>query len=186
MSLNPGVAVETLERRRMSYDDYLALPEHVRAEWVDGEVVVTPSASYRHQRISHRLATLLDDGLPGLFVVEAVTVFLPGNRERIPDLSVLDHEPEGAHIHAAPMLVVEILSPSTRSEDTVRKSGDYLAAGIGQYWIVDPDNRCIDVFDNTETGWELLARVDEAAPVAHVQVTADLGLELRLSAVLPE
>lgn len=178
--------METLERRRMSYDDYLALPEHVRAEWVDGEVVVTPSASYGHQRISQRLSRIFQDSLSGLFTVEAVTVFLPGNRERIPDLLVLDHEPETPHIHFAPILVVEILSRSTRSEDTVRKSSDYLAAGIGQYWIVDPDNRCIDVFANRGVGWELEARVDQAQPTVTVSVTDDHSVELTLSAVLPE
>lgn len=177
--------METLQRTRMSYDDYLALPEHVRAEWVDGEVVVTPSASYGHQRISQRLSRILQDSLPGLFPVEAVTLFLPGNRERIPDLLVLDREPDTPHIHFAPLLVVEILSRSTRSEDTVRKSGDYLAGGIGQYWIVDPDNRCIEVFANHRDRWELEARVDEAEPTVAVSVTAELAVELSLDAVLP-
>jgi hypothetical protein len=107
-----------LRRRRMSYDEYLALPESVRAEWVDGEVV------------------------------EAVGVHLPNKRERIPDIVVVEREPDTAYVTDTPVLLVEILSPSTRSEDTLRKSTEYLAAGVGQYWLVDRDHRAIDVLEN--------------------------------------
>lgn len=174
----------SLTRQRMSYDEYLALPGSVRAEWVDGEVVVTPSADYRHQTISRRLANLLEAALPDLYVVEAVTTFLPNNRERIPDIIVLEREPDTPHIHDTPVLVVEILSPSTASEDTVRKSTEYLAAGIGQYWIVDREARALLVFENRDGGWEVLARVDEHTPAAAVEVAPYGIVELSLTAIL--
>lgn len=114
-----------LQRQRMSYDEYLALPESVRAEWVDGEVVVTPSASYQHQKISRRLANLIDAALPELYVVEAVTTYLPNNRERIPDIVVVKREPDTLHVHETPVcfwsrssrpaLVVRTRSASPRS-----------------------------------------------------------------------
>jgi len=44
-------------------------------------------------------------------------------------------------IEGAPDLVVEILSPSTASKDTVRKRWSYEAAGVPEYLIVDPDER---------------------------------------------
>lgn len=174
----------TLQRRRMSYDAYSALPEEVRAEWVDGEVVVTPSPSFRHQRISFRLARLLDEGLPGFYMVEATSLHLPHNRERIPDLMVVDREPETPHVDFAPVLVAEILSSSTRSEDTVRKSGEYLAGGAGQYWIVDPADRSIDIFANQGVQWGAVARIDEASPLASVPVTAEMAVDVSLDAVL--
>ena len=59
-----GGKLSTLERRRMSWENYLALPEHPRTEWVDGEVVVTPGASWPHQRASRRLANHLEVHLP--------------------------------------------------------------------------------------------------------------------------
>lgn len=42
--------METLQRLRMSYDEYLALPEDVRAKWVDGEVVVSRRRRTRIRR----------------------------------------------------------------------------------------------------------------------------------------
>lgn len=96
---------------------------------------------FPHQRASLRLANALAMALPDLIVVQEVSAKLSSNRIRIPDISVLDHAPESFFVTDPPRLVVEILSPSTRSEDTVRKSGEYAAAGIGQYWLLDPEVR---------------------------------------------
>lgn len=172
---------QALERRQMSWEEYLALPDEVRAEWVDGEVVVSPTPSYRHQRSAHILAMLLGASLPDLFVVGPAGLHLPGNRLRIPDVMVLDREPETTWPDYAAVLVVEILSPSTRVEDTIRKAPEYLAGGAGQFWVVDPDNRCLDVFTNSGDAWEPLAHLDDAVPCTTVsvspygEVTVDLG-----------
>lgn len=160
----------TLERRRMSWEDYLALPQHPHAEWVDGEVVVTPSASFAHQRVSRRVANLLEAHLPRLFVVEAVNLRLPGNRVRIPDIVVVPDGDHGVFVETTPVLVVEILSSSTRGEDMMRKGPEYAAAGIEQYWLVDLDDRWLEVSANVDGRWELVARVDEHRPTGEVVV----------------
>lgn len=170
MSVLRGEPVETLQRLRMSYEEYQALPEHVRAEWVDGEVVVSPSGSFDHQEISFAVTALLKTSLPSLRIVEAVTTYLPHNRERIPDIIAVARRPEGTHITDTPVLVVEILSKSTRNEDTIRKSGEYLAAGIEQYWVVDPALRTIEVFERRDESWASVAYVDEDSPRAQVRV----------------
>ncbi|MFT4189600.1 MAG: Uma2 family endonuclease [Aeromicrobium sp.] len=176
--------MRAVERRRMSYDDYLALPESTRAEWVDGEVVVNPPPSYHHQRSSLRIARILEDALPSLFVVEAAGIRLPGNRERIPDIMVLDREPEGPYVDYAAVLVVEILSPSTRTEDTVRKSAEYLAGDVGQYWILDPSGYCLDVLAGSGTEWKPVARLDEVTPEGRVEVGRHGVVAVDLRAVL--
>jgi len=173
-----------LQRQRMSYDEYLALPESVRAEWVDGEVVVTPSADYLHQKVSWKLATLLRASLPDLHVIEAVTTRLPNNRERIPDIIVLEREPATPYIEDTPLLLVEILSPSTRREDTVRKSTEYLAAGVGQYWLVDRDDRTLDVFGNDPAGWVELAQAGEGNPTVSVPVAPFGTVKVSLTDIL--
>ena len=161
---------DRLTRRPMSYSEYQRLPEQLRAEWVDGEVVVAPSPSFRHQQAARRLANLLENALPELVVVEAVTVVLaPKTRERIPDVVVVTEEPSG-FITETPVIAVEVTSPGNRSEDTVRKSTEYLAAGVGQYWLADPTERTLDVFENGPDGWVVVARVDEEAPEASVIV----------------
>ncbi|GAB3919509.1 hypothetical protein GCM10011575_30670 [Microlunatus endophyticus] len=159
-----------LQRVRMSYDEWLALPEGPKAEWVDGEVVMNPGASVPHQDASFRLTSVLRVALPGLLVVQEVNVQLPNNRIRIADISVLDHAPESFVVTVAPRLVVEILSPSTRGEDTVRKSGEYAAAGIGQYWLLDPELYALDIYANESDGWSPLLHLDDHAPDGQVEV----------------
>lgn len=171
-------------RSRMPYADYRALPDSVRAEWVDGEVVMTPSPSYRHQQAARRLANILERALSELYVVEAVTVVLPSSRERIPDVVAVTREPEGSRIHETPVLVVEVLSPGSWSEDTARKSPEYLAAGVQQFWVVDPENRWIDVLERQGSQWQVAARVDDDAPDAGVRVPGGGTVQLSLTEVL--
>jgi Uma2 family endonuclease len=174
---------DRLTRRPMSYTDYQALPEQIRAEWIDGEVVVAPSPSFRHQQASRRLANLLEEALPNLVVVEAVTVVLvPKIRERIPDVVVVTEEPSGS-ITETPVIAVEVISPGNRSEDTVRKSTEYLAAGVGQYWLADPTERTLDVFENSPDGWVVVAQVDDLTTEASVVVRGHGTVAVRLSSI---
>lgn len=162
-----GGAVPTLERRRMSWEEYLALPEHPRAEWVDGEVVVSPDPVWRHQRIARKLANAFDE-VPGLLGSTSGNIRLPGNRVRIPDAFATTAP--GELFIERPELVVEVLSPSTRSEDLLRKAPEYAAAGIGQFWLVDPDARTLEVHRLLGGRWELQARFDDGAPTGEVRI----------------
>jgi Uma2 family endonuclease len=91
--------------------------------------------------------------------------------------------PPDGWVSETPLLVVEVLSRSTRSEDTIRKSIDYARGGISQYWVVDPDLRAIDVWRNVEGEWELLARVDDKQPTAQVEL-AGVSVPLDIEALL--
>lgn len=173
-----------LQRVRMSWDDYLRLPEHPRAEWVDGEVVlrVAPPV-FAHGLAQAGLIGLLAPLLPDHHVVPAVFLVLPGNRVRLPDLMVVAERPPDGWVRSAPVLVVEVLSASTRPEDTIRKPTEYARGGVGQYWVVDPDQRAIDVWRNVDGGWEFLARVDDDHPEASVEV-AGVTVPINLGDVL--
>jgi Uma2 family endonuclease len=173
-----------LQRLRMSWDDFLALPERPRAEWVDGEVVVSPPVSFDHGDVVMRLGHALITALPRLHVVTGVGVRLPRNRVRAPDLTVTGTRPTGAFVEDPPALVVEVLSPSTRLEDTVRKSGEYAEGGVGQYWVVDPDHRTIDVLVNAGGSWELLLHLDDAHPTGEVAVGPHGEVAIDLAAIL--
>ena len=65
-----------------------------------------------------------------------------------PDLSVVcDSNKLDKHgCKGAPDLVIEILSPSTRRHDRLIKIGLYQRAGVREYWIVDPENKAVQVF----------------------------------------
>ena len=177
----PSPPVEGLLRLRMSWEEFLQLPERPRTEWVDGEVLVMAPASGPHGASTVRLGALLMTHLPGLTIATEVGVFLPRNRLRAPDLVAVERMPEKGWITEPPVLTVEVLSASTRSEDTVRKSMEYAEGGVGQYWIVDPDLRTIDVLANAGGSWDVLAHLDDDHPSAEIAV-ADHGtvpLDLR-------
>jgi Uma2 family endonuclease len=110
---------------------------------------------------------------------------LPGDRQRlrVPDLMVLADVPPGDVVTTAPLVVVEVLS-TNRSDDLVRKSTEYLAAGVGQYWIVDPSDRVVDVFRHTASGWDLVARLSDDVSAATVPVPSYGAVQLSLHEVL--
>ena len=164
--------MEALQRIPMSWEEYLATPEHPRHEWVDGMVVVSPDPIWRHQRVAMKLA-LIFESVEGLYGSISGNIRLPHNRVRIPD-AYATTKPEGLFIEQ-PVLVVEVLSSSTRSEDLLRKAPEYAAAGIEQYWIVDPEHRTLEVQALVEGRWELSARFDDLAPQGTV-VIGDHGV----------
>lgn len=176
--------VETLERIPMSYEEYLALPERPRHEWVDGVAVVAAAPQPRHQLAVRALAVLLDDELAELIVLDGVAVALPGDRERIPDITVVTALPAGRRVVDTPVLVVEVLSQSTRSEDLIRKPPEYLEAGIAHYWVVDVDARSIEVHVNADGLWQLLVTLDDAHPAAEVDVAGHGTVAVDLRDVL--
>lgn len=162
-----GGPVETLERRPMSWEEYLALPEHPRTEFVDGVVVVAPDPTFQHQRVARKLANLFDE-LDGVFGSTSGNVRLPGNRVRIPDAFATTAP--GHLFQERPLLVAEVLSPSTRSEDLLRKGPEYAGAGIEQFWVADPDARTLEVHELVDGAWELVVRFDENQPAGAVAV----------------
>ena len=134
------MATDTLQpgdRIPMAWDKYDALGPEVRGEYVDGALVMSPSPTLRHQRISLRLAQVIDAVLePPTLVVEG-WAWKPGIDEFIPDVMVFENRGEQQRLTAIPHLAVEILS-TDRARDMIRKAWKYAAAGLESYWIVDP------------------------------------------------
>lgn len=145
--------VITLPRgRALTAGDLATTPDDGwRYELLDGTLIVTPTPAMHHQRASMRLVVLLASACPpGLEVFHApFAVTLTDDTVMQPDLLVArqsDLVPDG--LHTAPLLAVEIASPSTRLVDLELKKARYEAAGCPSYWIVDPDEPSV-------TAWEL-------------------------------
>jgi len=137
-------------RHDWDYADYARLPDDGnRYEVIDGELLVTPSPSPLHQRASVRLTGLLDayverHGL-GVVIHEVDLLFQTGQFLR-PDILVVPTASRAGitnrGIETAPLLVVEILSPTSSSIDLVKKPARYGDFGIPEYWVLDPEERC--------------------------------------------
>lgn len=170
----------------MSWQEFVELPEDSHAEWVDGVAVMAPNAVDGHNQCQRRLANLIEASIAALHVSTDVSVRLPRNRVRRPDISAYAEPMSGDDwlMPATPVLVAEVLSPSTRREDLIRKTPEYLEAGIAQCWIVDRSARVIEVLGNAGDHWQTLAVVDDDRPVAEVSVGAHGVVHLDLHAVV--
>mgnify|MGYP000626432360 CR=1 FL=1 len=155
----------------VTFEEYLAwLDEDIVAEWVDGEIVVLALPSDQHQRLVKFLAHLLDTYLNfrpigEVFIAPFPMWFVAGGRERArePDLLYIEsahfERNRQTHLAGPADLVIEIVSSDSVSRDRGDKFVEYEAAGIREYWIVDPRRRSADFYqlggDGTYSRWLL-------------------------------
>jgi hypothetical protein len=184
------MATRITTKRRATYQDILALPEHLTGEIVDGELYsqsrLFPAQGFAAQRISAQLLGPFDLGRGGL----GGWWFLPGPeyhlREDIivPDIAGwrrgrMPQIPSQPAIQVAPDWVCEILSPSTRRKDRIIKMPAYARHGVKWIWLVDPLAREVEVFEARDGGWfpaGTFGDVDRAPVPPFVGVEFDLSL----------
>ncbi len=113
-----------------------------RYELIDGELLVSPAPGLRHQTVGLRLYRLLDDACPDdLYVLAAPFAVQTDNSNEVqPDVLVARFdELTDKNLPAAPVLAVEVLSPSGRLIDLNLKRAAYERMGTPSYWVLDPD-----------------------------------------------
>ena len=123
-------------KRRLDYEDYAGIPpDRNRYEIIDGQLFVTPAPSPIHQRVSRRLQRTLEDYFHGRGLGEVfnapIDLILTFHDVVQPDLVVATPAQVSARgIEGVPLLVVEILSPSTAKQDRTVKAKLYAALGV--------------------------------------------------------
>ena len=139
---------------RYTIDDYYALPDDQRVELIDGVFYDMGAPALIHQKILGDLYILFREcadrhGVPCEVYLSPCDVRLDMDNYTMvqPDLLVIcrEYDIHAIRYEGAPDLVVEILSPSTRSKDMFLKLYKYQNAGVREYWVVDPEHRKVTV-----------------------------------------
>lgn len=136
--------------------EFLALPESMdRVELIDGEVILPPSPTPRHQLVLGRLvrevSSWADARPPALVGLAPLDLRIAPGRIVQPDLFVLLGGWSGSEgpIEAVPELVIEVLS-QRRGYDRITKRLIYAEAGVAEYWIVDPTAQTLELYCGLE------------------------------------
>lgn len=160
--------------RKLDYSDYAAIPDDgKRYEIIEGSLHVTPAPNIAHQHASKRLLRQIEDYFEGRGIGEVfhapTDVILTPHDVVQPDLIVVGNEDQVSRrgIEGAPLLAVEILSPSTREHDLVRKAARYAELCVAHFWLVDPDARTIECRRLEGGRWVLAAKGEGTASVLH-------------------
>jgi Uma2 family endonuclease len=168
----------------MALDDFLAWereqPE--RYEYAGGVATMMTGGSLDHSTIASNLWTALRDGLRGSAcrAFRGDTKITANNSIRYPDLSVTCTPVRGDEDTVLePVLVIEVISPSTEREDRGRKKFDYFAtASIQQYAIIEQDARRIDLYTRSGNRW-----TDEIVEGDAALTLSSIGVEITLNAI---
>ena len=152
-------------RIKLTVADYMNTPDDVRYQLIDGDLILAPSPTTKHQQASIEIAVALHQFVRmerlGEVCIAPLDVVFPDHEVYQPDILFVSNERQEiiteANIQGAPDLVVEILSPSTRRHDRGHKQDVYAERGVREYWIVDPDARTVEVLSAGDDGWTLAA-----------------------------
>lgn len=159
---------------RLTYEDFLGFPDDGRRhELIDGDHYVSPAPKTKHQLIVTNLVWQLrsylaeqpigrvlvaptDIVLSDWDVVEPDVLFVASDR-----LEIITED----NLTAAPDLVVEVLSESTRRRDEITKRHLYERFGVREYWLVDPETNTVRIFRRNNHKLELELSVEEGGEI---------------------
>jgi Uma2 family endonuclease len=171
-------------------EDAFALPDGPqRYELLEGTLLVRPRPGGAHQRTSLHLANALAEAeTPRLMVTEAVGVHLDDNTMFIPDVLVVARDVgsadgSGVLASAAVALVVEIVSPGSRTTDRVTKPSVYAQAGIPSFWRVELEDGPAIFAYRLERG--VYVEAASARPGEHLVVNEPFPISLNPESLKP-
>ena len=173
----------------LTLEEYLALERkaELKSEYFAGEMFAMAGASRRHNLITANILRVLGNQL----LERACNVYPSDMRVKIskigkytyPDVVVACGEERFEDEHndtlLNPVVIIEVISPSTEREDRGRKKFDYFATpSIRQYALIEQDERLIDLYTRTGDGW-----IDEIIEGDAVLNLSSIGIEVSLDVI---
>ena len=144
-----------IKQGQYTVDDYLRLPEDERVELIDGVIYDMAAPTDKHQIIGNEIYAKFRDYIRKnkgkcITITAPLDVQLDCDNKTMvqPDVVIVCDRSKfkEGRVFGAPDLVVEVLSESTKKKDITIKGAKYSAAGVREYWIVDPKKKRVYVY----------------------------------------
>ena len=145
---------------KFSIKDYMSMPNGKLYQLLDGELIVAPSPTSKHQSISGKLYLTMSQFVTqnqlGQVWYAPLDVILSDHDVVQPDIFFISNARGNilteANVQVAPDLVVEILSPATAQHEREYKRTLYSHHGVREYWLVEPEEDRVEVWTESGTG----------------------------------
>lgn len=156
-------------------EDYYAFPEDYRIELIDGVIYNMTSTASAHQLIAGYIYAQLFNHIAGkkgdcLPMISPIDVQLDCDDKTMvePDVIIVcDRDKVIKHcVYGAPDFVLEVLSPSTKRKDMIVKLHKYMDAGVREYWMIDPDDKMVTIYDFEHEDYPNFYGFEEGAVVS--------------------
>lgn len=165
-----------LASRQGSYtiEDYRALPDEQRVELIDGYFYDMSAPTFLHQRIAgeiHRQIAnyIIEHDGSCQPVMSPVDVQLDCDEKTMvqPDVAILCREERIKRwgVFGSPDFILEVISPSTRKKDCMKKLQKYERAGVREYWILDPYQKKLLVYFFESELCPVIYGLDQPVPI---------------------
>jgi len=158
-------------RGYVTFEEYLEQSSDTRiCEWVDGEVITMPGASFEHQTLDKFLLTIMNLYVEskdlGIVLHAPFAMKLSEQRRgREPDILFVgkdrQHLFKKTYLDGAADLAVEIISPESIGRDRGEKFVEYEAAKIREYWLIDPERKQAEFYRLNSDGFYQLISTPE-------------------------
>lgn len=157
------VSGDYIYNHRVTYEEYLKLLDTSESQYelIDGQIYLMSAPRHTHQVMVTRLLVKIAnwlDGRPCEAFVAPYDIKLYNDSPSFeedpnvvqPDISVIcdpDNINDNGYYEGIPTMVVEVMSPSTRSKDMIAKLSLYMKSGIAEYWLVDTEQEEIMLYN---------------------------------------
>ncbi len=180
------------QKRRAEFYDWVT-PD-MKAEFIEGEIVVHSPVRFKHNLVLKRLLLLLDT------YVEQRQLGYVGIEKLMTRFTRNDYEPDLCFFAQAksqfftseqtvfpiPDLIVEVLSASTESRDRGVKYDDFESHGVGEYWIIDAQTEVIEQYLLTAIGRKQSYTLQFKGQTGQLQSQAIAGLTLSVESLFDD
>ena len=143
--------------------DYLHWPADERIELIDGRIYYMAAPTYVHQEIAFRVARQIDNYIENHGGSCNVGVAPLDVQLDMDDRTMV--QPDVIIECSKDKRTLEVLSDSSRSKDVIIKTEKYMSAGCREYWIVDPINETVIVYDLENERYPLNYTFEDKVPV---------------------